>query len=97
MRRIEPQSIGDILREAIEASQVAEHLDEMRAAEQWPLIVGDEIAGMCMRPFVKAGQMTVRVPDASLRHELMMHKSNLLRDLNRFAGKEVIKSLRFTS
>lgn len=97
MQRLEPTPIGDIMRLAIQDSQMTEHFEELRAAAFWPAIVGQEIADMCLRPFVKAGKMSIRVPDAALRNELNMSRSLIIREFNRLAGKEVIKQLRFYS
>ena len=88
--------MGEVLRQAIEESQMSSHLDELRAAERWPLIVGPDIADRCCRPYIEYGRMTIRVPESGLRHELFMCRSRLLEEFNRLAGKQVVKSLRLT-
>lgn len=95
MKRLEPQSIGDVLRKAIDDAQMSGHLDELRAAEFWPSIVGQHIADECRRPYILDGRMSVRVPDAALRQELNMQRSLIISEFNRLAGKPVVKSLRF--
>ncbi len=50
-----------------------------------------------MRPYVKNGHMTIRVPDAALRQELSMARTPLIAEFNRLVGSEVIISLRFIS
>lgn len=96
MKRIEPQGIGDVLRSAIDDWQMTAHLDELRAADFWPAIVGQEIAEQCGRPFISSGKMTIRVPEAALRQELTMSRSLIISEFNRIIGKEVVKSIRFT-
>lgn len=95
MKRVDPICVGDVLRQAIEDSQMANHFDELRAAEFWPVIVGTHIASMCLRPYINGGKMSIRVPDAALRQELNMSRSRIMQEFNRLAGKEVVKSLRF--
>ncbi len=95
MERSEIKSIGDVLRQAIEETNMQGRLDELRAADLWPSIVGADIASRTMKPLVRSGAMTIRVVDASLRHELNMHRTLLLREINRLMQKEIIISLRF--
>lgn len=97
MKRIEPQSIGDVLRISIQESKMAGKLDERRAIEFWAPLVGDYMAKQCGRPTVRDGVMTVSVPGAALRHELTMSRSLLIRLINEKLGKQVIKEIRFIS
>lgn len=93
MKRQESVAIGDVLRKAIDDAQLSGHLDELRAAQYWPAIVGPEIAAICGKPYIINGNMTIRIPDASLRHELNMNRSRIIGEFNRIMGKEVVKSL----
>lgn len=97
MERKESQSIGDILRMAFQENCMQERLDECKAAEIWPEVVGSFISGLCGRPSVKGGVMTVGVPDAPLRHELTMTRSRIIRAINTRLGKEVVSDIRFIS
>ena len=90
-------SIGDVLRQVIADNAMQDRLDELKAADTWPRIVGDYLAARTSRPSVRKGHMVVGVPDAGLRHELSMHRSIIIQDLNRIVGREVILSLRFIS
>lgn len=97
MERKESQSIGDILRLAFQDNCMQDRLDERRAADAWGNVVGDHIASQCRRPFVKAGMMTVGIPNAALRHELSMSRSSLVRAINTLLGKDVVRDIRFTA
>lgn len=97
MERKDICSIGDVLRQAIEQNNMSGRLAEIEAAAAWTSIVGQHIASMTLRPYVKNGAMTIRVPDSGLRQELTMNRSALIREFNRIVGQEVITSLRFTS
>lgn len=97
MDRKEIRSVGDVLRQVIAENDMQDRLDELKAASGWNSIVGDYVASATSAPTVRRGAMTVRVPDAGLRHELSMHRSAIINDLNRIAGRPVIKSIRFIS
>nr|QIM10853.1 hypothetical protein Muribac1_0620 [uncultured Muribaculaceae bacterium] len=97
MERKDSQSIGDVLRLAFQENCMQGRLDECRAVDIWPEIVGPAIAVQCRRPFVAKGIMTVGVPNASLRNELSMNRSLLIRAINRHLGKETVTQIRFVS
>lgn len=97
MERKEAQSIGDVLRMAFQENCMQERLDERKAINVWPEIVGRQLAEQCLRPTVSGGIMTIGVKNAALRHELTMSRTRLISAVNRFLGKEVISGMRFTS
>ncbi len=95
MDRKEIQSVGDVLRQAIMDNDLQGRLDELQAADLWPKIIGPDIAARTMKPLVRSGNMTIRVTDASLRHELNMNRTRIVKEINRLMKKEVISSIRF--
>lgn len=95
MKRTEIQSIGDVLRQILDESEMGAKLDELRAAELWPEIIGPDLSRRCMRPYVRNGIMTIRVIDAPLRQEFNMQRSSMARALNRMLGRTVITEIRF--
>lgn len=97
MERRESQSIGDILRLALQENCMQDHLDGFKAAEAWHEIMGDPLSAQCGKPVVKEGIMTVGVPNAALRHELAMSRSRIIRAINERLAKQVVSEIRFTS
>jgi len=97
MERKESQSIGDILRMAFQENCMQERLDECRAVDIWPEIVGKHLNGSYRRPTVRNGLMTVGIPNAALRNELTMTRTLLVRAINSRLGRKVISDIRFTS
>lgn len=95
MKRVEPESIGDVLRQTLEQQGMTERLYEVKAISLWPAVVGEEIASLTSRPSVANGVMTVHVGTAPLRQELNMNRSGLIRILNDMLGREVITQLYF--
>lgn len=97
MERLNPESIGDVLRETFRQLCMDKRLDELKAADMWQKVVGEDLAARCKRPTVNKGVMTVGVADAALRHELMMSRTSLRRAINNIIGKEIITEIRFSS
>ena len=95
MKRIEPESIGDVLRLTIQESNMIGRLDECKAVDLWPEIMGVGMARRMSRPRVRCGVMVVYVDSAALRHELNMQRTAIMAAINGRLGKEVIKSIRF--
>lgn len=52
MERKESQSIGDVLRIAFQENCMQDRLDEMKAINLWPAVIGMENAAACRRPTV---------------------------------------------
>lgn len=94
MERKNIESIGDVLRMAIEESRMTGRLDECRACDTFAAIVGPDLASQCARPQIRKGVMTVKVQRAPLRQELAMHRSSLMRAINTTLGKTVVTELR---
>ena len=97
MKRYEPESLGDLLRQAIEDSLTAPKLDEIESINAWPRVIGADLARRASKPYMKNGVMTIRIQAAPLRHELNMMRSAIAAAINRETGKDTVKELRFTS
>lgn len=97
MERCTPQSVGDVLRNLLEETSLHTRMEELKAASLWPRIAGEELAGLCGKPTVKNGVLTIPVPVASLRQELSMNRSRLKEIFNSNFDKEIINDIRFTS
>lgn len=95
MKRLEPESVGDVLRQTLQQQGMTGRLYETRAIALWPAIVGEEIAALTSRPSVTKGVMTVHVRTAPLRQELNMSRSTLTRLINDALGRTVITEMYF--
>lgn len=97
MKRQEAISLGDALRQTIDASRMAARLNEAQAARCWAMVVGSGIASQSPRPTVSGGVMTVRLTSAALRQELSLHRSRIAAAINKMVGTDVLTEIRFTS
>lgn len=97
MRRQEPESIGDVLRSALDSACMTARLDQSQACAVWPTVVGPDIASRCGRPQMKGDIMTVGVRSASLRQDLHLSRSSLIKCINRTVGRDVVSDIRFVA
>ena len=95
MERYEPQSVGDLMRKAVEESLTAPRYDELNAIHAWPKVIGADLASKAGRPYMNKGKMTIRVAAAPLRQELNMMRSQIAAAINAEVGKPTVKELRF--
>lgn len=93
MKRSEPQSIEQILRQAIAASNLSENFDRQRASALWAETVGPEIASRTTRRYVDGSVLHVFISSAALKNELMFHRSRLVRLLNEAVGAEALTDI----
>ncbi|MCH7225227.1 DUF721 domain-containing protein [Haloferula sp. A504] len=84
--------LGAILREA----QVSEGIDEERLREMWVEIAGDFISRHASPDSLRGGCLTLKVLQPAMRFQLEQMKPRLLANLERVAGKGVVKSIRFS-
>lgn len=97
MKKVYEQTLGDVLRQTLEEAQLQGRFDELKAIDLWPTIVGEHLASLTSKPTVKDGVMSVGVTAPSLRHELTMSRSSIIRHINILMRKDVIRDIRFTS
>ncbi len=70
-------------------------LDEVRACDAFPIVVGNQIASLCQRPYMKNGIMTIKTSNASLRSELNMSRGRIMKGINEIMEKDVVKEILF--
>jgi len=95
MERKDAVTVGDVLRECLEKSNMQGRLDEVRACDAFAAIVGPDMAARCARPVMRAGIMTIGISNASLRSELNMRRGAICAAINEFLGKEVVMEVMF--
>lgn len=89
----EVQKLGDLIKEFIVMHKGPDFLDEMKAVDAWPKVVGTFIASHTIDVSIRKGVLFVRVDSDALRSELIYSKSLLLKNLNERVGKDVVKEI----
>ena len=82
--------LGDLIKEFYEQHRGSDYLDEMKAINSWPKVVGPFIATHTIDLSIKNGVLYVRVDSDALRSELSYSKSLLMKNLNEMVGKEIL-------
>ena len=85
--------LGDLVKEFYELHKGPEYLDEQKAVQSWPNVVGPFIASHTIDLSIKDGVLYVRVDSDALRNELAYSKSMLVGNLNAMVGKLVVKEI----
>ena len=96
MKRVNAQSIGDILREFFAQNpEIGRRLDEVRLVHAWREMLGPGVAQATHEVYVRGATLHVVLDSAVLRSELMMWRDRLVRTLNERVGTDVIREIRF--
>ena len=96
MKRVNAQSIGDILREFFTQNpEIGRRLDEVRIIHAWREVRGPGVAQATREVYVRGATLPVVLDSAVLRSELMMWRDRLVRTLNERVGTDVIREIRF--
>ena len=96
MKRVNAQSIGDILREFFTQNpEIGRRLDEVRIVHAWREMLGPGVAQATHEAYVRGATLHVVLDSAVLRSELMMWRDRLVRTLNERVGTDVIREIRF--
>ena len=95
MKRIEAETVGEIITRLLKAENLEEKFDAQRVAALWPDIVGQGINRYTVDRYVRGGVLYVTISSAPLRNELMLNRSRLVDRINDFIGKRVIREVVF--
>ena len=85
--------LSDLIKEFYELHKGSGYLDEQKAIQCWPKVVGPFIASHTIDLSIKNKVLFVRVDSDALRNELSYSKSLLKKNLNGMVGKAVIKEI----
>lgn len=93
MKKNNAQSIKEIIDIALNQSGISSAIEEQRICYLWPEVVGQGINRYTTRRYVEQGALHVYISSSALKNELQFHKSKLIEELNRVAGKNVINKI----
>ncbi len=93
MKKRYPQSISQIIETALRESDISSSFDEQKICYLWPEVVGAGINRYTTRRYVQSGALHVFISSGALKNELQFHRTRLVDELNRAAGKLVINTI----
>jgi predicted nucleic acid-binding Zn ribbon protein len=92
----EMMPIATLMPALLEQLGLAETAQGWRAVSDWPAIAGARIARHTRALSFRDGALTVEVEGSAWMHELGFLKPDLVRNLNRHLGVDVVRDVRFT-
>ena len=95
MKHTEPQSISEIIDRIREKGIYARKLPEKTAIESFGRIVGTSIDKAVKRKEIEGDTLLLHIDSASLRQEISMHRSTIIREINTLTGKNIISQIKF--
>ncbi len=96
MKRSKTEALSDVLNNFLRENGLETPLNQHRLVESWPEVVGKTIARYTGGLFIKNQTLYVKVSSPSLKSDLMMGRSSLVRQLNQHVGAYVISDIVFT-
>lgn len=85
----------DFLAAILRQAGATEGIDEERLREMWKEVAGDFVARHATPVSLKGGCVTLHVLQPAMRFHLEQMKGQLLKNMQKAAGAEVVKSIRF--
>ena len=95
MIRKKEQKLGSLLQHFLREQGLETPLNEYRAVQIWPEIVGPAISRYVGKVFIKNCIMYVQIRSAALRENLTHQRTVLAQRVNQQIGAQVVNELRF--
>ena len=89
------QHIGRALKKLIKKRGLEKGLNQQKALEIWPDIVGQQVAKNTDPVSIEFGVLTVKSTSPVWRQELQLQKENIIQSINNKLNKNIIKDIRF--
>lgn len=86
-------SIGDILKEIIEANKLDKGLNQISAADAWKNLMGNGVNNYTRNVLLKGSTLYVELTSSVLREELSYGKDKIIKMINEELGREVVKDV----
>lgn len=93
MERRKEEAIGDVLLRYLRQSLLETPLNEHRLIQSWNEVAGKLAAQLTSSVSIHNQKLYVKVRSATLRTELMMKRSELVRQLNAKVGSNLITDI----
>ena len=81
------KSLGELFGDFSEKPELEGRLRETRLRKSWNSIAGDYIAKYTSSLQLREDTLFVEIKDSTLRHELFLHKEEVLQKVNVFLGE----------
>jgi predicted nucleic acid-binding Zn ribbon protein len=93
MKRKNTQTIGEVLKEYIDAMKMRQKLKESRIERQWEELLGKNAASLTRKVYIRNKILYAHLDSSVLRNELLMMRETLIRRINEMAGEEIVSKV----
>ena len=94
MKKHKAQSIGELLSQYIQGTELERNLLERLVVQKWPEVMGPMIANMTRNVEMKNGTLFVHIDSAALRQQLFECRYDIIKKLNQAINNQFIKDIR---
>ena len=91
-----PSSVATILPALLQQLGLADAAAGWKAVSEWPTVAGARIARVTRAAAFRDGTLHVEVEGSAWMHELGFLRRDLVRNLNRHLGADVVRDVRFS-
>ncbi|NBC84025.1 MAG: DUF721 domain-containing protein [Bacteroidetes bacterium] len=95
MRRSNTQSLGEVLREYVEALKLKNKLKEASMDRHWKELTGPAIAKYTSKVYLSKNVLIVHLSSSVLRSEMLMQQEKIIKYMNEKLGEERIQKVIF--
>jgi hypothetical protein len=89
----ENSSIGDVLKEFMQANNLQKGMDKIDVRDAWKNLMGNGVNNYTREIMLKGTTLYVELTSAVLREELSYGKSKIVSMINTELGREVVKDV----
>lgn len=93
MKKIEPRSVGDLLKDFLSERNMGTAVMEGKAKEVFRQVAGDYVSGYVEDVYVRSGVMYITVSSAVARNEIHMRRRFYIKSVNDVLGGAIVKSI----
>ena len=94
MKRTDIKLISDVIREHLSELDRSGKLSETRALVALDEVMGNGLAQYIDDKYIKEGILYLKTKSSSLSNEIFINKTNLIQQINKIVGSDVIKGIR---
>jgi predicted nucleic acid-binding Zn ribbon protein len=95
-RKSNEQPLGEAIRDMLSAYRLEGKLQKARVIEAWPKVTGKMITNHTKDMYFKGAKLFVKIDSPALKTELSYSKSQIIEELNKIVGEEVVKDIVFS-
>lgn len=92
-RHNEHMSLSDALKEFVEINKLQSGLNKIEVHDSWVKLMGNGVNSYTTSVKLQRDTLYVQLSSSALREELSYGKEKIIKMLNEYLGKEVIKKL----